>query len=349
MPMYDPKNASPEAIIERLWKTGHYDNPDHPTGIKYADLVKQTLYSPETRIALASFTEMMAAVAEAESFKIHGRRYHFDGEFGPATEATILAERCEHPDYHVPELALYDGYETLGAYEEATTAAAQGQSGNWKGCHGIGNFHACHVKFLNAPPAHLTRNDNLRFCLEAVTAANQAIGLQMYWSGPGCPIQDGIGHSQLTAQYVPSSNGWLGLAQVVSNRPCNSTYWSRYLATYLRTGTDAQIRRMWPILFLHEFGHNMGTGHTRGGIMNPGLLSLNPTWSGDVLSAWLRLHYGGEAIPTKPEPPLPPDPPTPPEPPVPPTPGRVYFQGDVTAYVDGKPIGDFILVPKPRL
>ena len=340
MAKYDPKKASPQAIIERMWLTGNYDNPDRPTGIKRADLAKQTLYSPETRIAMASYTEMMAEVAEAEAFRIHGRRFHFDGDFGPATEATILAERCEHPDYHVPELDLYDGYGALGAYEEA-----QGQNGNWKGCHGIGDFHACHVRFVNAPPAHLTRNGNLLYILEVVRAANQAIGLQMYFSGPGCPIQDGVGHAQLTAEFVPSSANWLGLAQVVSNRPCNSTHWARFLATYLRSGTDEQIRRMWPILFLHEWGHNKGTGHTRGGIMNPGLLSLPPTWSSDVLAGWLRLHYGGQAIPVKPKP----EPEPKPDDPKPPTPGRVYFDGAVNAMVDGVSIGEFILTPKPRL
>jgi len=344
MAKYDPKKASPQAIIERLWLTGHYDNPDHPTGIKRDDLAKQTLYSPETRIAIASCTEMMAAVAESEAFKIHGRRFRFDGDFGPATEATILAERCEHPDYHVPELDLYDGYDTLGAYEEA-----QGQNGNWKGCHGIGDFHACHVRFVNAPPAHLARNGNFKFCLEAVRAANQAIGLQMYFSGPGCPIQDGTGHAQLTAEFVQSSAGWLGLAQVVTNRPCNSTHWARFLATYLRNGTDEQIRRMWPILLLHEWMHNKGSGHTRGGIGNPSLLAVAPTWAGDPLAGWLRTHYGGQAIPTRPNPNPVPDPDPKPDPKPDQTPGRMYFAGSLTAHVDGVPVGEFILTPKPRL
>lgn len=338
MAKYDPVAASPEAIKERLKRTGHYDNPDMPTGVTFADLPKLTLYSDETRTAIKSFVDMMPAIAEAKSIEFNSRRYRNDGDFGPATEATILADRCEHPDYHVAELDLYDGYEQLDTYDELP---AVGQNGNWKRCHGIGDFHACHVRFLNRPPDHLARNGNLKYCLEAVTKANQAIGLQMYWSGPGCPIQDGDGKStQLTAEYVPRSNGWIGLAQVVSNRPCNSLHWSRYLATYLRNSTDAQIRRMWPILFLHEFGHNKGTGHTRGGIMNPGILSLPPTWEGDTLSAWLRAHYGGEAIPDKPDPPKPPGPPGPPDR------SDLWFDG-LTAMIGDKPIRDFMIVPAP--
>jgi hypothetical protein len=239
-------------------------------------------------------------------------------------------------------LDLYDGYQSLGAYEEA-----QGQNGNWKGCHGIGDFHAVHVRFVNAPPAHLLRNGNLKYILEVVRAANQAIGLQMYFSGPGCPIQDGTGHAQLTAEFVQSSAGWLGLAQVVTNRPCNSTHWARFLATYLRNGTDEQIRRMWPILFLHEWMHNKGSGHTRGGIGNPSLLAVAPTWAGDPLAGWLRTHYGGQPIPSLPNPP--PGPGPEPDPKPDPTPGRVYFGGSVVAMVDGKSIGEFILTPKPRL
>lgn len=341
MAKYDPTMASPEAIMDRLKRTGHYDNPDMPTGVKLADLPKLTLYSEETRTAIRSFGDMMASVAEAKSIEINGRRYHNDGDFGPATEATILAERCEHPDYHVPDINLYEGYDQLDDYDELP---ALGRNGNWKGCHGIGDFHAVHVKFTNSPPAHLLRNGNLKYILEVVRAANQQIGLQMYFSGPDCPIQDGEGHAQLTATYVPRSNGWLGLAQVVTNRPCNSQHWSRYLATYLRNGSDAQIRRMWPILFLHEFGHNKGTGHTRGGIMNPGLLSLDPTWDGDVLSSWLRTHYGGEPIPAEPDKPDPPDPPRPPD-------ERdfwadVWFDGTMLHKGD-QPVKDFMITPAP--
>ena len=344
MVKYEPKIASPQDLIERMWRTGHYDNPDMPTGVRKADLKNLTLYDEVSRTAIKSSIDMMASVAEAKSFELNGRRYHNDGEFGPATEATILTERCQHPDYHVPELALYGGYETLSAYEEATQPAL-GRNGNWKRCHNIGNFHCAHVRFVNAPPAHLTRNGNLKYILEVVRAANQRIGLQLYFSGPGCPIQDGTGHAQLTAEYVPRSNGWLGLAQVVTNRPCNSTHWSRYLATYLRNGTDAQIRRMWPILFLHEWGHNMGTGHTRGGIMNPGLLSLAPTWDGDILSSWLRTHYGGEPIPSAPKP----DEPDRPDDPKPDDPDRLWFRGHFTAMQGETEIGDYILTPRPRL
>lgn len=349
MAQYEPAKASPQAIIERLKLTGHFDNPDMPTGVKFDDLPKLTLYSDECRTAIRSFTEMMASVAEQNSFEFHGRRYHFDGEFGPATEATILTERCEHPDYHVPDLALYDGYESLNEYEEATEARAVGRNGNWKRCHGIGEFHCAHIRITNQPPAHLRRNGNWEHVLRAVTRANQAIGWQIYWSGPGSPIQDGRGNHQLTMTFVDRSNGWIGLAQVVQNRPCNSLHWSRYLATYLRTGSDAQIRRMWPILVLHELGHNMGTGHTRGGIMNPSILSLAASWSGDPLAAWLRTHYGGEPIPTRPDPDPDPGPDPDPDPgPEPPKPdGDDYWFDGLTLKKGDRSIRRYMLTPAP--
>lgn len=178
-----------------------------------------------------------------------------------------------------------------------------GRGGNWPRCHSIGEFHAANIRVLNNPPAHLARNGNFEEVIRRVTAANAAIGLQLYWSGPGSPIQDGKTGYQLTVQFVTRSSGWIGLAQVASNRPCNSVLWSRYLASYLRSSTDETIRRMWSILFLHELGHNMGTSHTRGGIMNPGILSLPATWAGDPLwtSGWLPARYGGIAIPAPPK------------------------------------------------
>lgn len=304
MVRYEPTIASPQSLMLRLKELGHYDNPDHPTGVTFDDLPKQKLHSPQTKTAIRSFMEVMSWEAERNSFAEHDRAYHYDGEFGPATEKTILAERCGHPDYHVPELSLYDGYDQLDPWEQP----AVGRGGNWPRCHNIGDFHCANVNILNNPPSHLSRNGNFEAVLRAVTKAYAEFGLQLYWGGKGSPIQDEKSGYQLTMEFVGSSNGWIGLAQVVSNRPCNSTHWSRYLASYLRSSTDANIRRMWAILLMHELGHNCGTSHTRGGVMNPGILSLAATWRGDPLEPWLRSRYGGQPIPQQPGPDPDPDP-----------------------------------------
>jgi hypothetical protein len=78
---------------------------------------------------------------------------------------------------------------------------------------------------------------------------------------------------------------------------------------------------------------------------------FTPTaWRGDPSEPILKRSFGGEPVAIGgPKPPPKPDPDPQPDPKPDPTPGRVYFGGSVTAMVDGKSIGEFILTPKPRL
>jgi hypothetical protein len=76
-------------------------------------------------------------------------------------------------------------------------------------------------------------------------------------------------------------------------------------------------------------------------------------WRGDPSEPILKRWFGGVPVDIgpKPDPNPEPDPKPDPKPddPKPPTPGRMYFTGSLTAHVDGVPVGEFILSPKPRL
>jgi hypothetical protein len=54
---------------------------------------------------------------------------------------------------------------------------------------------------------------------------------------------------------------------------------------------------------MHELGHNAGLDHSRGGVMNPSIVSgLAPSWAGDPSEPILNRYYGGEPIEQPPVP-----------------------------------------------
>jgi hypothetical protein len=57
-------------------------------------------------------------------------------------------------------------------------------------------------------------------------------------------------------------------------------------------------------LFVHEYkGHSDGLEHTRGGIMNPSIITISPlTWKGDKHENTKRRYFGGVPIPPTPGP-----------------------------------------------
>jgi hypothetical protein len=59
-------------------------------------------------------------------------------------------------------------------------------------------------------------------------------------------------------------------------------------------------------LCTHEYkGHSDGLEHTRGGIMNPSIITINPlSWKGDNHESTKRKYFGGEPIPTTAPPPV---------------------------------------------
>jgi hypothetical protein len=312
-------------IIQEVWNTGNYFSPQALAicKVEEKDLPKLRLSDRVSQAALRSWQEISGIELDKHAYEYHGRAAIIDGIAGPATLETVEAGRdCHVRDYEDPD-------------SPEGVMRALGTSGNWKECHGLRNFHAANCSITNQAPAHVRPHfgEVLRRC----RAAYQDIGLQLYFGGPGSPIQDGKSGFQLTASFVGSSSGWIGLAQVATNRGCGTQLWSRYLSSYMRNSSSAEaIIRQWCVLFLHEWGHNCGSGHTRGGIMNPSILSLGATWRGDVAESWFRRMYGGVPVPTDPDGPDKPDP----------KPHDLQFRGAIEAVQNGIKIGEYQLVPK---
>lgn len=326
-----------DPLIERLWRYGAFANPAYPDANNLGgpsvkedptkakppkELAGRTFNDPVVKQALQSYQQSMAIAGDRLAFEHHGRRMIHDGEIGPATRELITIDRCAVPDFAMD------------------AEPAQG-SGNWKGCHGVGNFHAVKVlvKRQNMPQATAQQWEEIK---RRSTRAYAAVGLLVLWTENASDDWN----TELT--FVTSSSGWIGLAIVGQGRNCSpqSRIWLRLLASFMSRASLADNTS----LTIHELGHNVGLGHSSGGVMNPSIVrNLDNDWLGDPSESILRRLYGGEPVPIPDDggPKPPPDGPDPPDPP-PPTGGKVRADGSVRFTFPGGS-QDFILIPKPQV
>lgn len=258
----------PQQIIELLEWTGHLRNPLGKPSALPKPVGELTLADECVQRAVASYQDFLAVPLERLCSQHHQRAAYHDGVIGPATEALFDAPRCGHPDYG----------------PEAATLPLVG-TGNWPRCHGIGEFHAATVDIKPGMPSHVAPLFDAIW--ERTRKCYDAIGLRLI-------RRDGGSGGNISFEFVTRSNGWIGLAIVGQGQSCSGKIWCRYLATW----RPSNVLSEWTTLVIHELGHNVGLGHTRGGIMNPSLLSgLAPTWRGDPAEAQLRRWYGGVPVP----------------------------------------------------
>jgi hypothetical protein len=269
-----------QQIIKLLFDTGHLN---YPGGVLRAAWCKEsldelTLTDRDVRSATASYQDMMSASMEALCLKHHFRSARADGVIGPAFRELLRQPRCGCPDYG----------EVGDHYHPLIGEPKQG-SGNWPGCHNIGDFHAAKVYIDDRlMPSFL--KPVFEEIWGRVEKAFQEIGLQLIRT-------ENKEEAEIVASFVRSGRGWIGLAIVGRGKGCGSQIWCQYSAAYNPRNTIAS----WVELLMHEFGHNLGLLHTSGGVMNAYLITgLPPTWDGDISRPILARLYGGEPIPSDP-------------------------------------------------
>jgi hypothetical protein len=95
-------------------------------------------------------------------------------------------------------------------------------------------------------------------------------------------------------------SGWIGLAIVPRGPKCGQTIWAKYDNRYGSSFSIDRLINQLAYLMAHEFGHNMGMSHTRGGIMNPSLINgtfHSDQWrKNDPAFATLKRYFGGEPV-----------------------------------------------------
>ena len=134
-------------------------------------------------------------------------------------------------------------------------------------------------------------------------------------------------------------SGWIGLAIVPNSPRCGQRIWAKFDTRYRPSDLLNQVAR----LLAHEFCHNMGLGHTRGGIMNPSITSgpFGPrAWRGDPAERDLVRFFGGVPVDLKIGGPGPT-----PEP----EPNQYWFDGSFNLMQGDKSLGEFILTPKIKV
>lgn len=329
----------PHTATERLlfaFRFGHHWNPAYPhlAVLDEGRIRKMDGSETDARALIASYQALDANVARlVEAF--HGRELQPDGIPGPATDTTMGLARCALPDYAPPPGASFDyGHADLNAavrsYQEFAEAKAEqyvGGSGSWpKGCDpDRKDVHSVRVSILTAA-ASATQKGYIREATALVEKCEAEMGQSVRHIFDGDPKQaehdvrfEYIAGGVIGYNYFPKPNT---CQQVVIGRIDNS--FNPGVVTFAN-------------LLEHEYkGHGDGAEHTNGGIMNPSIITINPlSWKGDKHESTKRRWFGGIAVP-------------PVTPPVPPGPTPKYvFRGGFQLEVDGKPSGDFILVPKP--
>jgi hypothetical protein len=309
-------------LIRRLWDYGHFHNPAHPTGVVEADLPKLKLTDASVRTALASFQEFMAADFDRLALEEHGRIGIADGDMGPATEKLFEVERCGCPDY---EMAT-DGH------------VEQAGRGSWpNNCRpDFPGLHTFSVQMNKAGmPSYL--RDTIEPAWDLCRRAYANMGILF--------LREDSNNRANTLVTWQRGAGWIGLAIVPRSPQCGERIWARFDNRY----QPRDLLNQWARLLAHEFGHNMGMSHSRGGIMNPSIVSgpFTPTaWRGDPSEPILRRFFGGQPIPIDgPKP----DEPKPDEPKPPITDQDFVFTGDFELKQGDRSFGRFILVPRPQV
>lgn len=267
-----------QEIVSLLKETGHIDRPFGQQCDVGNFSCNHSLTHGVVQRALASYQDFLISNLEPLCLCEHGRSAQCDGIIGPATRKLFELPRCGCHDYG------------------ESVQAAMG-TGSWKACHNIGDFHAATVKVhKKGMPSFL--ESVFERIWDSAAASYEAIGLRFI-------RVDSAEDANIEFSFVSRSSGWIGLAVVGNHETCDSTFlWCRYLAKY----EPSDIIGSWTELVMHELGHNAGLQHTRGGIMNPSIITgLKPTWKGDPSESILNRYYGGEPVDGIIPPPTPPE------------------------------------------
>lgn len=304
-----PNESVSQFAIRVAWETGHFWSPDNVNGhnIRQEDLKLLQPHDPVVVAAMISMSRMDAGLYTKHVLEHHGRVPHFDGQIGPAMLGMINDNngRCPIPDYVPPPGTsfLYSDPDLQAVVERMqleSTLPAFG-SGNWKGCHQVGEFHCATVGVNQSGLPSFLKPVFLQV-LRNVQRAYAGVGLLFIFVTEGRDMLTGKpfdGHINTEMSFVPRSDGWIGLAIVGQGETCGGKIWCKFLNTYVGGNSEAAIVTQWTTLIKHELGHNCGRGHTTGGVMNPSIVNNLPTdWvDSDPSTPWLKGQFGGVPVP----------------------------------------------------
>jgi hypothetical protein len=307
----DISSADISKILVDAYQTGHAWNKAYPNlqNIDMAAVLKMDGSESDAKELVAS---RMASDINADYLvnRFHNRPIQYDGEIGPATMVLVDIPRCPLPDHPPPPNASFDyGDEDLNGAVRSYQEFAEyvGGTGSWpKGCDpDHPNVHSV-VTLINANGASASQRAALTEILGYVERCEAEIGqhLRHIVNPPGS-----FPKPNHNIVFGPIPGSVIGFNYFPTPNTCNQTVQGKIDSTF---GASAITLAN---LFTHEYkGHGDGLEHTRGGIMNPSIITINPlSWLGDPHEKTKKRYFGGVPVPTD----TPPPPPPPPGPTVP--------------------------------
>jgi hypothetical protein len=294
-------------VIDELWRRGHFWNPHLSDTVNQDDLPKLELSDSVVKEAVRSYADLDAERYAAHVAKIHNRAPWNDGEVGPAVTAMThdSANRCPIPDYAPPPGATfhYDDPDLQRIVERMQRDAERATGGgNWPRCHNVGDYHCAIVQVDETRCPERVR-PYLADIQSQVQRELASVGLLLRFvdeTGRDVLNGDDLHGMQINIDVEwKRGDGWIGLAIVGRNEGCGSRIWAKFDTAFVGGNTKTEIVNTQTTLMLHEHLHNMGYGHTRGGILNPSLVRGLSSWfsPNDPITPVVKRDYGGQPVP----------------------------------------------------
>jgi hypothetical protein len=293
-------------VLVDAYKTGHAWNLAYPNlqNLDLAAVEKMDGTEQDARDLVAS---RQASDLNADYLvnRFHNRPIQYDGDIGPATLVLVDIPRCPLPDHAPPPHASFDyGDEDLNGAVRSYQEFAEyvGGTGSWpKGCDpDYPNVHSV-VTFFDDRNASASQKAVLTEALKYTEACEAEIGQHLRHVRPPATFANPQHH----VTFGPIPGSVIGFNYFPTPNQCRQTVQGKIDSTF---GASAITLAN---LLTHEYkGHGDGLQHTRGGIMNPSIITINPlSWIGDPHEKTKKRYFGGVPVPTTDSPPPPPPPP----------------------------------------
>jgi hypothetical protein len=286
-----------ELLLE-AFRRGSAWNPAFPNlrNLDESRVLKMTMNDRDAKDLMLS-RQLSDANFDTLVFAHHKRAPSFDGSVGPATRMLIDLPRCAMPDFPPPPEASfhYDDPDLQAAVEsqqrffEVVGATGSGsfpvpgcdpQRKNRATEHSI----VVNVDISNCPASTLAKIDDIiDFCRKCAAE----FGLSARY------VKAGVKGPTHWFNYGSLPGSTIGYNYFPTPGTCNQTVTGK-IDTGFSASTIVEAG-----LWVHEHqGHGCGLNHTRGGIMNPSINTINPlSWRGDPAESTIKRYWGGESVP----------------------------------------------------